>query len=80
VGRVVRERIQSQDKIHIMGIDEFVKLEGIEEGIEIGREEKSRLFVENLLRETDFSSEKISGLADVTVDYVNEVRKSVKAG
>ena len=73
-GRIFRERIKSQDKIQFMGIDEYIKLEGIE----IGREEKSRLFVENLLRETDFSSEKISGLADVTVDYVDEVRKSVK--
>lgn len=74
MNRIFRERIQSQDKNFVMGIDEYVKMEGIEEGIEI----RNRQFVENLLRETEFSTEKISALADVTVEFVNEVRNGLK--
>jgi hypothetical protein len=59
-----------------MGIDEYIKLEGIE----IGREEKGRKVVENLLRETDFTKEKISTLADVSIEFVDEVRESLKGG
>ncbi|HEV3411148.1 MAG TPA: hypothetical protein VG101_01665 [Puia sp.] len=62
-----------------MGIDEYVKLEGIEEGIEIGRKESDRRFVENLLRETEFSAERISALLGVSVEFVEEVMKSLKA-
>jgi hypothetical protein len=74
MNRIFEERIQSQDKTHVMGIDEYVKMEGIE----IGREERSKQFVENLLRETEFSTEKISTLADVTLEFVDEVRNSLK--
>jgi hypothetical protein len=77
--RIFREEIKSKDKIHIMGIDEYVKLEGIEEGIEIGRKESDRRFVENLLRETEFSAERISALLGVSVEFVEEVMKSLKA-
>jgi hypothetical protein len=74
MNRIFRERIQSQDKNHVMGIDEYVKMEGIERGIEI----RNRQFVENLLRKTEFSTEKIAALADVTVEFVDEVRNSLK--
>jgi phosphoserine phosphatase len=73
--RIFREEIKSKDKIHIMGIDEYVKLEGIE----IGRKESDRRFVENLLRETEFSAERISALVGVSVEFVEEVMKSLKA-
>ena len=59
-----------------MGIDEYVKLEGIE----IGRKESDRRFVENLLRETEFSAGRISALVGVSVEFVEEVMKSLKAG
>jgi hypothetical protein len=55
-----------------MGIDEYVKMEGIEI--------RNRQFVENLLRKTEFSTEKIAALADVTVEFVDEVRDSLKNG
>jgi len=74
INRIFRERIQSQDKNHVMGIDEYVKMEGIEQGIEI----RNRQFVENLLRKTEFSTEKIAALVDVTVEFVDEVRNSLK--
>jgi hypothetical protein len=72
MNRIFRERIQSQDKNHVMGIDEYVKMEGIEI--------RNRQFVENLLRKTEFSTEKIAALADVTVEFVDEVRDSLKNG
>jgi hypothetical protein len=78
MNRTFRERIQSQDKNHVMGIDEYVKMEGIEQGIEQGIEIRNRQFVENLLRKTEFSTEKIAALADVTVEFVDEVRNSLK--
>lgn len=31
MNRIFRDRIQSQDKIHVMGIDEYVNMEGREE-------------------------------------------------
>jgi predicted transposase YdaD len=48
--------------------------EGHEMGLEEGRVESSRLFVGNLLQETDFSIEKIASLANVSVDFVKEVK------
>jgi hypothetical protein len=77
------EQIQSQDKLHIMGIDEYMQMVGREEGIEIGvekgREQERRAFVENLLSATEFSDVKIAGLANVTVDFVSEIRTSLKS-
>jgi predicted transposase YdaD len=82
------ERIKSQDKNNIMGIDEFLKQmgkeeglaegleKGIEQGFEQGRENSCRLFVENLLKNSDFPEEKIASLANVTIDFVNDVKKT----
>jgi hypothetical protein len=82
MSRIFKERIQSHDKNNIMGIDEFLKQEGKEEGlaegIEMGRENSSRLFVENLLKDGSFSVEKIASLANVTVDFVNKIKKAFK--
>ncbi len=52
---------------------------GIEKGIEIGAEKAKRLFVENLLRQTDFSDEKIAHIANVTVELVEEIRRELEA-
>jgi len=91
MNRIFMEQIQSQDKSHIMGIDEYMQMVGREEGIEIGmekgieegmekgRHQERRTFVENLLSETEFSDEKIAGLANVTVDFVKEVRMKMKS-
>jgi len=57
-----------------MSIDEFVKQEGIEEGIEIGLENGKREFVGNLLKGTDMPVEQIASLANVTVEFVNEIK------
>jgi len=69
-------------KTNTMGILEQVKqmkLEAAkEEGREQGREERSRLFVENLLSSTGFSAKKIADLAGVSVPFVNKVKASLK--
>ena len=67
MNRNFNRRIQSQDKSNVMGIDEYLK--------EIAKEEQARLFVGNLLKE-GFPLEKIASLANVTVDFVKEVKKS----
>jgi hypothetical protein len=62
------EQIQSQDKLHIMGIDEYMQMVrrekgieiGIEKGMEKGLEQERRAFVENLLSATEFSRAKRS--------------------
>jgi hypothetical protein len=70
MNRNFRERIQQQDKNDIMGTLEYVRLEE--------RENNSRLFVENLLKESQFPVEKIASLANVTVDFVKNVKKGLK--
>ena len=70
-----------------MGIDEYLKQvgkeEGLEEGLEQGRKEErennSRLFVANLLKDGSFSVEKIASLANVTIDFVNKIWNELKA-
>lgn len=78
MNRIFREQIKPYDKNNVMSVDEFVKQTGIEKGIEIGRENSSRLFVENLLKESSFPVEKIASLANVTVDFVNKIKNELK--
>ena len=86
MNRNFKERIQSQDKNNIMGIDEYLKMvgkeEGLEQGLEQGRlegeENSRRLFVGNLLKDSDFSIEKIASLANVTVDFVKDIKNDLK--
>jgi hypothetical protein len=78
MNRIFRERIQSKNKNNPMGIDEFVRQEGVEIGLKQGRKEERRTFVANLLSETKFSAAKIASLANVTVGFVERVRKSLK--
>lgn len=74
MNRIFRERLQSQDKNNIMGIDEYVRQVAKEEE----RENNSRIFVENLLKDGGFSIDKIASLANVTVDFVNKIKKDLK--
>ncbi len=94
MNRNFRKEIKSQDKNDIMGIDEYLKQEGkkeglaegikkgmkegMEKGIEKGQENSRRLFVENLLKNSNFSVAKIASLANVTVEFVNKVKNGLK--
>ncbi len=75
------ERIQSYDKSNVMGIDEYVRQEGIEigleKGVQKGRQEAQRVIVANLLAGTEFSTDKIASLANVSVAFVEEVRQEM---
>ena len=53
--------------------------EGIEIGMEKGREEERRAFVENLISETEFSDIKTALLANDTVDFVAKIRMDLKS-
>lgn len=64
--RIFTERIYSPNKTDIMGIDEYIRMEAIEEAQES--------FVKNLLTDLDLPDEKIASLANVTVEFVNEVK------
>ena len=50
----------------------------MEEGLEKGEQRRNRLFVENLLVNTDFTVEKIASLANVTVEFVNQMENEAK--
>ncbi len=43
-----------------------------------GVQETSRLVVENLLKQSDFSMEKIASVANVSLEFVKEVKKNLK--
>lgn len=64
-----------------MGIDEYVKMvgreEGLAEGLEKGKEAQNRLFVTNLLKE-GFPMKKIASLANVTITFVKTVKADLK--
>ena len=51
--------------------------EAREEGRAEGQEISSRLFVENLLKNTEFSLEKVASLANVSVDFVRTVKSTL---
>jgi len=72
-----KNRIESKDKNNIMGVDEYLKMVGKEEGIAEGEEKKSRLFVTNLLKE-GFPIKKIASLANVTLTFVKTVKADLK--
>lgn len=54
-----------------------IYLEGIEKGIEIGTTKQKFNFVQNLLPNTDFSTDKIASLANVTLAFVEEVKTAL---
>ena len=43
-----------------------------------GEEKKSHVIVENLIKELDLADEQIARIADVTIDFVSEVRLKLK--
>lgn len=74
MNRIFRKEIEPYDKNKVMSVDDVVKLVAEEKG----RESSRRLFVENLLRESSFPVEKIASLANVTVEFVNQVKAALK--
>jgi hypothetical protein len=69
---------EQTDKTSVMNTVEYLKAEGREEGIEVGidlgKEQATVAFVENLLKESGFTLDKIASLANVTVEFVQEAR------
>ena len=61
-----------EDPIYLEGIEK-----GIEKGIEIGTTKQKFNFVQNLLLNTDFSTDKIASLANVTLAFVEEVKTAL---
>ncbi|WP_316812232.1 hypothetical protein [Pedobacter heparinus] len=61
-----------------MGITETLKMLDREEGIEIGEARKSHDVVENLISELNLSNEQIARIAEVTVEFVKQVREKSK--
>lgn len=53
--------------------------QGRNEGRDEGRKERDTVFVENLLRTTDFSDERIAEVADISVGFVKEARAKLKS-
>jgi len=49
-------------------------IKGEKRGIKKGMTQSKKVFVQNLLAHTDFSVEKIAALADVTVDFVQQIQ------
>lgn len=68
-----KNRIELKYKNNIMGIDEYLKMVGREEG----EEKRNRLFVTNLLKE-GFPMKKIASLANVTLAFVRTVKADLK--
>jgi hypothetical protein len=60
-----------------MGIIEYLTEEKYQQGKVEGEEKKNRLFVENLLRDTDHAMAKIASLADVSLYYVKKVKSAL---
>jgi hypothetical protein len=61
------------DKASVMNTVEYLKAEGREEA----KIESATTFVENLLKGSDFSVEKIAFLANVSIDFVNEIKSKL---
>ena len=61
------------DKTSVMNTVEYLKMEGREEA----RIESATTFVQNLLKGSDFTAEKIASLANVSVEFVNKVKSQL---
>ncbi|HEY4336113.1 MAG TPA: hypothetical protein VGM89_09455 [Puia sp.] len=62
--------IEKSDKTQIMNTDEWLQM--------VAREEVAEAIVENLINGTDFDSEKIASLANVTVELVDEIKERLQ--
>lgn len=49
--------------------------EGLERGVEQGHLERNTTFVKNLLREAKFTDDEIARLADVSIEFVQEIKQ-----
>jgi hypothetical protein len=63
--------LRPDNKYDAMNMMEYLRMDAKEEG----RIQKEISFVKNLLAATDFSDEKIADLADVSLEFVKEVRE-----
>ncbi len=61
------------EKNDFMKMDDFIRMEAREETIV----ETSTTFVENLLKGSDFTTEKIASLANVSIEFVNKVKSKL---
>ena len=65
-----------KDTLYLQGMEK-----GMEKGIEKGRQEEKikekKLFVENLLRNTEFDNQRIASLAGVSIAFVGKVKKEL---
>jgi predicted XRE-type DNA-binding protein len=78
--RIFRERIdQKTGKENTMGIIEQLAEIKAEEARAEALENASRLFVENLLKQSDFSQAKIASLANVSLSFVKKVKKGLSS-
>lgn len=64
-----------------IGLEEFLLNRavqtGLKQGIEKEREERNQLFVTNLIQQTPFGDQQIAGLTDVSVEFVQQVRREL---
>jgi hypothetical protein len=91
MNRNFKERIQSQDKSNVMGIEEYIKMVakeeglaeglavGIEKGIAKGRKEEKAEVVKRLLADKAFAIKKIAAIAGVSVDFVKTLKSGLTA-
>jgi len=63
-------QFKETDKNNVMNTVEYIRMETREETLV----ETATAFVENLLKGSDFTAEKIASLANVSVEFVNEVK------
>lgn len=73
-----REIDISINNIYPMGIREQILEMREQKGLREGRTERDNIFVENLLRTTDFPDERIASLTAVSIDFVKEIREKMK--
>jgi len=62
------------DKAGVMNTVEYLKMEGREEA----RLESATAFVENLLKGSNFTVKKIAALANVSIEFVKEIKSHLK--
>ncbi|MDO6430233.1 hypothetical protein Q4E93_06540 [Flavitalea sp. BT771] len=61
-----------------MNTVEYLKMEGKQEGFAEGKKETTRVIVENLLRNSDYPVEKIAISCDVSIEFVNNIKRKLK--
>jgi hypothetical protein len=66
------------DKTSVMNTVEYLKMEGKQEGFAEGKKETTRVIVENLLKNSDYPVEKIASSCDVSIEFVNNVKRGMR--